>query len=90
MRDELKWTLFVGGATVLASWLTRRTLEEAWERALGEPPPEDPDLTESGLLTVVGWSMAVAGAAGLARVLARKGAATAWKRATSEEPPVAA
>jgi len=83
MRDELKWTLLVGGATVVASWVARRALAEGWEKALGDPPPDDPDLKEAGALSVVGWSMAVAGAAGLARVLARKGAATAWRRTTS-------
>ncbi len=88
MRDEIKWTLLVTGATLLAGFAARKALSRGWSHlGAGPPPSEDPELDDTGAAKALLWSMAVAGAAGGARLLARRAAAGIWERTTSEAPP---
>lgn len=88
MRDETKWTLLVTGATLVAGFAARKVLSQGWAGiGGGTPPPEDPELDDTGAGKALLWSMAVAGAAGGARLLARRAAARIWERTTSEAPP---
>lgn len=88
MRDEMKWTLLVTGASLLAGYVARKALSRGWSHfAAGPLPSEDPALDDTGAGKALLWSVALAGAAGGARLLARKAAAGIWERATSEAPP---
>ncbi len=88
MSDKIKWTLLVAGATLLAGFAARKAVSRGWSHlGGGTPPPEDPELDDTGPGKALLWSMALAGAAGGARLLARRAAAGIWERTTSEAPP---
>lgn len=87
MKTRTKWKLLAGGATVLASYFSRKAVAHTWS----EPaPPDDPELNETGLGRALMYSAAVAGFAGAARLVARRAAAGAWRWKRNEAPPTSA
>lgn len=49
MRDEVKWTLLVTGASRLAGYLARKTLSRGWSHLGAGPSPSEAPASEVSL-----------------------------------------
>ena len=81
------WKLMGTGAAVLTGMLANKVLITGWEKATGNPPPENPESPDTTWGEAFAWAMISGAIVGVARMLASRKAADYYRKATGHLPP---
>ncbi len=71
--DDWKNTGIRVAAALLLAAAAREILKASWEKATGEPAPENPSIPSVSWRDAIIWGVLTGALAGLAKVLARRG-----------------
>lgn len=80
LSEDNMWKLVAMGATVGASILIRKGMEEAWRVINKEDPPENPASPDTQWREALIWTAAMGLTVGIARLLAERAAAEGWRK----------